>query len=62
MVISNDAVAATAGGAAILNPVWMEWLGPMWQGIIAILGALVLAAALWNKVLEIKKNKKDLEG
>lgn len=52
--------AIAAGSAGLTNFVWLPWLPLAWQFLIGALGAAVLAMTLWNKILENKQRRRDL--
>lgn len=54
------AVPFSVGTSALASPVWLSWINPAWQGLLAILGLIVLILTIWSKVLEIKQRKKAL--
>ena len=60
MGLTGNTAPALAGAAAVLNPVWLTWLPSVWQVGIALLGAAVLVATLWNKILDIKQKRREL--
>jgi membrane protein implicated in regulation of membrane protease activity len=49
-----------AGSAGVTNWVWLPWLPLVWQIFVGALGAEVLAMTLWNKILENKQRRRDL--
>ena len=57
----NTQVMATAGTLAVASPVWMPEFAPIWQGFIALLGAILLILMILNKYSEWQQRKKDLK-
>lgn len=55
-------IPTTTGGVALVFPFWADWFVAGWQVLIAIMGGIVLALTVYNKWLEIKKNRRDLRG
>ncbi len=49
------------GSAGVTNSIWLEYLPIAWQVLIAILGAIVLVLTIYNKWLEAKQRRKDLQ-
>ena len=59
--MQSDAAAATAGGAGITLPIWLQYIDPFFQLLIAALGLFVLVLTVWNKWLEIKLKRRALQ-
>jgi len=57
----RDTVDTAAGVSGVTLPLWIAWIPVAWQGIIAVLGALVLVLTLYNKTLELRIKQKELE-
>ena len=57
----NSQTQIVAGTVALVNPLWMSWLTPLWQGFIAVLGAILLVLMILNKYTEWQQRKKDLK-
>ncbi|MEM8773847.1 MAG: hypothetical protein AAGF53_02375 [Pseudomonadota bacterium] len=56
----RNTLTTTAGSLGFTFPVWADMMVQGWQVTIAILGGLVLAATLYNKILEIRQRRRDL--
>lgn len=56
----RDTVDTATGITGVTLPVWITWVPVAWQGIIAVLGAIVLVITLYNKILELRLKKREL--
>jgi len=56
----KDTVDTATGITGVTLPVWITWVPVAWQGIIAVLGAIVLVITLYNKILELRLKKREL--
>jgi hypothetical protein len=56
----KDTVDTATGVTGVTLPVWITWVPVAWQGIIAVLGAIVLLLTLYNKILELRLKKREL--
>jgi hypothetical protein len=52
----------TLGGAGVTFPAWGEALTTGWQGLVGVMGAVVLVLTIYNKILEAKQRRRDLAG
>lgn len=57
----RDAVDTAAGAAGLTLPIWIAWLPVFWQIVIALGGGVVLALTAYNKILEIKLKRQELD-
>ena len=51
MSVSNqltNLAGATVGTAGVSSPIWFDAVPPVWQGFIAVLGAIVLVLTAWK--------------
>jgi hypothetical protein len=58
---AQDALPYALGATAVTNPIWLEWLQPGYQYLIAGLGLVVIVLTIRNKWLEIQIKKNILE-
>lgn len=57
----RDTVDTATGVTGVTLPLWIAWVPVAWQGIIAVLGGLMLLLTLYNKFLELRIKQKELE-
>lgn len=48
------------GGAGVTFPAWGNALTAGWQVAVALMGGIVLALTIYNKILELKQRRRDL--
>ena len=61
MTIGQEVAPYLLGGAAITNPIWIEWLQPGYQYLLAFLGIIVIVLTIRNKWLEIQIKQNTLK-
>ena len=59
-MLKSNAMAATVGAGGVAYPIWATWLTTGWSVTVAIAGGALLALAIWNKILENRKLRRDL--
>lgn len=57
----RDTIDTATGVTGVTLPLWISWVPVAWQGIIAVIGAMVLLVTLYNKILELRLKQKELE-
>lgn len=60
-MIKSNVTAVATGAGGLSYPFWNAWLTSGWSTLIAILGAIVLALTIWNKILEVRLKNRDLK-
>ena len=61
----KDTPAYLVGSAGLTSPWWAPWLEQLsyvWQGLVFVLGAIIMCLTLWNKILELCQRRRDLKG
>ena len=48
------------GGAGVSSPLWLHSLTVGWQVAVSLMGGIVLALTIYNKILELKQRRRNL--
>ena len=56
----KDTATTAASAVFLLNDLWLHWLPFAWQIVLGGLGGVVLALTAYNKWLDSKLKKKNL--
>ena len=62
---AQNVIGATVGSAGVTSPVWFDLVPPIWQGFIAVLGAVVLVVTglkAWTEWRLAQRRLRDLDG
>ena len=58
--VHSDIASAATGGAGLTAPLWLQYVDPVLQAMIAAMGFSVLVLTVWNKWLEIRIKRRAL--
>lgn len=61
MHTAQEVAPYVLGAVAVTNPIWLNFLQPGYQVIVAVLGLVVLILTIRNKWLEIQIKQKKLD-
>lgn len=56
----KDMYSYVTAGAAVTSPAWIDFMSHIWQTMVPLMGAIVLALTIWNKILENRQRRRDL--
>ena len=56
----KETAITTGSAVSLFMPLWLSWLPVFWQLLVSVLAGLILGLTAYNKILEIRLKRKEL--